>query len=58
MEVPTPFGTIEVAGEIRYCREIASQRLYYVGVKFVTASQETRDIVSLLAEHYRRRSVA
>lgn len=58
MEVPTPFGTIEAAGEIRYCREIASQRMYFIGVQFVTASQETRDIVSLVAEHYRQRSVA
>lgn len=58
MEIPTPFGKIETIGEIRYCREIASQRLYFIGVKFASPSDETRHIVSLLAEHYRRRSVA
>ncbi|MFQ5842757.1 MAG: PilZ domain-containing protein, partial [Thermodesulfobacteriota bacterium] len=58
MEIPTPFGTIHTEGEIRNCREIASQRLYFLGVQFTSRSDETRDIVSLVTLHYRQRSVA
>lgn len=57
MEIPTPFGTIDTIGEIRYCREVASQRLYFLGVQFLPLSDQARDIVSLVAEHFGKRGV-
>lgn len=58
MEIPTPFGTIEAEGEIRNCREIASRHLYFLGVQFLALSDQSRDIVSQLGEHYGQRAIA
>ncbi len=58
IEIPTPFGTIDAEGEIRNCREIASRHLYFLGVQFLAVSDQSRDIVSQLAEHYGQRAIA
>ena len=58
MQISTPLGTIDTVGEIRHCREIASERLYFLGVQFVALSDEAHGIVARLADHYDQRAVA
>lgn len=58
MEIPTPLGGILANAEIRYCREIASDRLYFLGVRFLDLSDESREILSRLHEQYGPRGAA